>query len=437
MKRILYLECNSGISGDMTVGTLLDLGADQKFLMDTLESLKIDGYHISIGKKKKCDIEGTDFDVILENENHDHSHDHHHEHDHDHHEHDHDHHHEHDHHEHHDQDHHHDHDHHSAQGHIHRNLGDIYEIIDMIENKEIVDLAKKMFVIVADAESKAHGIPREEVHFHEVGAIDSIVDIVAAATCIVNLGIEDVVIKSLSEGTGTVKCAHGIMPVPCPATLNIAQANGLKLKITEAKGEMVTPTGAAIAAAIKTNKELPENYTIERVGIGTGKKDFPHANILRSMILNIEEDTQKTATKVIKLEANIDDATGEALGYVMNKLFESGALDVYYIPVFMKKNRPGTLLSVLCKKEDKQQLEKIIFTHTTTIGIRYIEYGRTVLDREDLVMQTDIGVLRAKKTEGHGVVNIYPEYDSIIEVAEHENISFQDAYQYIQKQFKK
>ena len=247
-EKLLYLECYSGISGDMTVGALLDLGASRNVLEETLKSLGVGGYHLHFGRKLKCGIDAYDFDVHLEEEEHGHGHDHDHDHNHGH-------------------DHNHDHTH--SHPHIHRNIQDIFEIIDRMHSEEPVkELARKMFRIVAEAESKAHGIPVEEVHFHEVGAVDSIVDIISVAVCMYDLGITDVVVSSLAEGRGYVRCQHGVMPVPVPATANIAASHGLELKLTDNEGEMVTPTGAAIAAALRTKDVLPEHYIIEKIGVG-------------------------------------------------------------------------------------------------------------------------------------------------------------------------
>lgn len=287
--KTLYLECYSGISGDMTVSALLDLGADEKVLKDALDSLKIEGYEIKIGRREKCGIDAAFFDVVLEEEKeheqshrHDHAHEHEHKHDHDH-----------------DHDHSHHHEHHNPGQHDHRNIKDIYE---MIHHSDISDrakaTAKKIFDIVAKAEAKAHGIDVEKVHFHEVGAIDSIVDIVATAVCLDNLEIQDVIVSELYEGKGHVKCQHGILPVPVPAVANIAMNHSLVMRTTDMEGELVTPTGAAITAAIKTKDSLPQKYTIKNIGIGSGKKELPRANILRAYII---EDESKKKNKSFKL----------------------------------------------------------------------------------------------------------------------------------------
>ena len=345
MRNILYLECYSGISGDMTVGALLDLGAHREVLEETLCSMGIEGYHLHFGRKKKCGIDAYNFDVELEKEQEGHDH----------------------------------HTHHSEEHihkHEHRHLSDILEIIERLKVKENVkQTAKHIFQIVAEAEAKAHGIEIEEVHFHEVGAIDSIIDILSTAICLDDLGIEEVIVSPLSEGHGYVTCQHGVMPVPVPATANIAAAYGLELRLTDNEGEMVTPTGAAIAAAIRTMDKLPEKYKIKKIGIGAGNKDFKNANILRAML--IEPIAEEKEEKKWILETNIDDSTPEALGYTMECLLEAGASDVWYMPIYMKKSRPAFLLKVICEKDQIERMEDIIFVQTTTIGIRkYQEIGR-------------------------------------------------------------
>ena len=301
MGKKLYIECNTGISGDMSVASLLDLGADKEVLQKTLDSLKdkVGGFDVKISQVTKAGIVACDFDVILDEDNHDHDmdylygHDHGHHHEHEHH-HEYDHHHVHDHHHDHGHDHHHDHEEHHHHedhaGHHHhhdaRNLEDIYKIIDSLEMTDGArELSKKVFYILAEAEAKAHKKEINEVHFHEVGAIDSIVDIVSAAVCFDNLGITDVVVKRLCEGHGNVRCQHGIIPVPVPAVINICAKYALPLSITDRKGEYVTPTGAAFVAAVMTSKELPELMTVEKVGLGAGKREHEIPGVLRAMII--------------------------------------------------------------------------------------------------------------------------------------------------------
>ncbi len=273
MPNKLYLECYSGISGDMTVAALLDLGADQQVLMEGLESLNLPGYQLKIGRVKKNGIDACDFDVILDEPEHDHEH--HHDHEHEHH-HDHEHEHPHD----------HEHEHHHHHDHVHRNIGDIFAIIDQSKiSDRAKQTAKDIFRIIAAAESKAHGIAEDQVHFHEVGAVDSIVDIVSAAICLDNLDITEAVVSDLYEGCGYVHCQHGLMPVPVPAVVNIAADNALRLRLTQTRSEMITPTGAAIAAYLSKGGKLPESFVIEKIGLGAGKKDFATANILRAFLI--------------------------------------------------------------------------------------------------------------------------------------------------------
>lgn len=430
MGQTLYLECNAGISGDMTVAALLDLGADRQILIQALNSMPVSGFEIEIGKVKKAGISVCDFHVKLDavHENHDHDmeylhgHANHHihadnpEHDHqqkymD------------------IQRHNHQHAHidsgeHSHQ-HEHRGLTEIQEIIvqtDMTERSKTIAL--RIFDILAQAEAKAHGVPLYEVHFHEVGAVDSIVDIVAVAVCLDNLDITDVIVPYLCEGKGTVRCQHGILPIPVPAVANIVQMNGLHIQITEVEGELVTPTGAAIIAAVKTKDRLPDHFTIQKIGMGGGKRSYERPSILRAMLIHTEE---ADAGCIYKLETNIDDCTGETLGYVMEQLFIHGARDVHYTPVFMKKNRPAYLLTVICTAEKVEELENIIFKETTTIGIRKIKMERKILARKSETIHLSIGEITIKKcTLPDGTIKEYPEYETVAALAKNTGKSLQE-----------
>ncbi len=406
MKNTLYLECFSGISGDMSVSALLDLGANVEVLRQGLESLNVTGYEIEISRMKKCGIDACHFDVILEGDHTHHSHEHHsHEH--------------------------HSHEHHS---HEHRNLDDIVKIID---NSTISDNAKRIskniFDFVADAEAKAHALPKNEVHFHEVGAVDSIVDIVAVAICIDNLQIEDVCVSTIYEGQGYVKCQHGTIPVPVPAVTNIASVSGLSLRITNTQGEMVTPTGIAIAAALKNIDELPENMKIVKIGIGCGKKDFKHANILRAML--IQEDA--TNDEVTVLETNIDDSSGEALAYTLDKLFTKGVNDAFFTPIYMKKNRPATKLTVICNSNIIGIVEDIIFSNLSTIGIRKYKATRSILAREIKKVETKYGMCTIKICTHKDNTYVYPEYDDVKALCDSQNLSFDDVYTSIKSEVNK
>lgn len=437
MSNKLYLECYSGISGDMTVAALLDLGASEEVLNKALESLTVDGFKTQISRVIKSGLDACDFNVVLDDkhENHDHDmnylygeHDHSHEHHHEHH-------HDHDHannHHHHDHNHEDTHSHEHNDHHEHRGLSDV---ISIIEKADITDKAKqiavKIFNILGEAEAAAHGVSIDEVHFHEVGAVDSIVDIIAVAVCLDNLEIEEVVVPVLYEGCGFIRCQHGVIPVPVPAVSKIVANNNLKLRLTNIEAELVTPTGAAIVAAIKTEDKLPGEFSIKKIGLGAGKRTYERPSILRAMII---EDESEYKDFIVKLESNIDDCSGEALGYVMERLYKAGARDVHYIPVFMKKNRPSYQLNVICKEEDVETLEDIIFEETTTIGIRKQKMERSILKREIKNVKTSLGEVVVKVCHLSRGKRVYPEYDSIIEMCKKHNKPYQDVYQIIVKE---
>ncbi len=330
---------------------------------------------------------------------------------------------------HHHHDHAHTHDHAHGHHHEHRHLADVQAIIegtDMTESAK--ELANRIFLIVAEAESAAHALPLEEVHFHEVGAIDSIVDIIAAAVCFDSLGIEDVIVPKLTEGTGTVRCQHGVLPVPVPATLNIVTAYDMPLEIMDAKGEYVTPTGAAIAAALCTSHKLPKQFNVLEVGLGAGKRAYTErTNILRAYLIETDETPEKD--EIVKIETDIDDASGEVLGYTMEKLMAAGALDVHYTPIYMKKNRPAWELTVICKEDQMEELEQIIFEETTTIGIReFPSVMRSILKREKKEIETPFGNVQVKEVTLQGKTKCYPEYESVKAVAQEAGVTFAEVY---------
>ena len=424
--KILYLECGTGISGDMTVAALLDLGADQEKLLKVLEGIPGHGFKVQISRVKKSGIDCCDFNVILDEEHDGHDHDmeylyghlegegehsaHAHSHDHDH-------------------EHHHDHDDHH---HHHTGMREIRDIIGNLEMTEGArDLALRIFEILAQAESEAHGVPADEVHFHEVGAIDSIVDIVAAAVCFDDLGIRNVAVTGIAEGSGTVRCQHGILQVPVPAVANIAKAHRLPMRFTPRKGELVTPTGAAIAAALMTRGELPERFVIERTGLGAGKREYEIPSILRAMVIEPCEEVKKAgheADTVWKLECDIDDSTGEQLGYALEKLYQEGAREAHFAPVFMKKNRPGWELTVICDNEHLEKLEDVIFSQTTTIGIRRQEMERTVLTRKTVDVKTRFGVIPVKISGEGAYRRVHPEYEKVSGAASEHGVPFGAVY---------
>ena len=526
MGKTLYLETSSGISGDMFVAAMIDLGADPEALERALNSIPADGFMVEISSVKKSGIACCDFNVILDaaHENHDHDmaylygpapvssaapqeethhchchedeeahhchchedeevpHCHCHEDEEAHHCHCHE-----------DEEAHHchcheeeeaphchchedeeaphchcheeeeaphchcheeeevhhchcheeeeahhchchggeePHHHHEHHHHHGRHLAEIMGIIDATDMTDSAKaLAGKMFHIVAEAESLAHHMPLEEVHFHEVGAIDSIVDIIAAAVTFDSLGITDVIIPCLTEGRGTVRCQHGVLPVPVPATMNIIEAYDMPLTIMEAKGEYVTPTGAAIAAAICTTHQLPKAFRIVATGLGAGKRAYTErTNILRAYLIE-GNAMEEGKDEIVKLETDIDDSTGEALGYTIDRLMQAGALDVHYSPVYMKKNRPAWELTVICKKSRMEELEDIIFKETTTIGIReFPSVMRSILHRNQKQVETPFGIAEVKEVALPGERRFYPEYESVKAIAEKEHLPFAEVY---------
>ena len=389
--KTLYFDCSSGISGNMTLGALLEIIGDEKYLLEEIKKLNIDGYKIEISKKVKNGITGTYVDVILEHEHHHHDHDH-------------------------DEHHHH---------HEHRNLNDVNAIIDnsSLEDKT-KELAKRIFLRVAKAESKVHNKPLEEVHFHEVGAIDSIIDIVGTAILINKINPDKIISSIVNDGYGFIECAHGMMNVPVPATSEIFTDSGVKFRQIDIDTELVTPTGAAIIAELATEFIPLPTMTIKKIGWGAGSKDLKIPNVLKVYYGEMENQEGN----IVVMETNIDDCGGEILGYTEELLFQNGALDVFFTPIFMKKNRPAYRLTVSCKKENMKKLQNIIFKETTTIGIRYRYENRTELERELIELDTKFGKIKAKKVKNQDETYIYPEYESIKELAIKNDIPLKDLY---------
>lgn len=388
--KTLYFDCSSGISGNMTLGALLEIVGDEKYLLEELKKLNIDGYKIEISKQVKNGITGTYVNVILEHEHH-HSHE----------------------------------DEHEHHHHEHRNLNDVNNIIDNSSlDNNTKDLAKRIFLRVAKAESKVHNKPLDEVHFHEVGAIDSIVDIVGTAILINRINPDKIISSIVNDGYGFIECAHGTMAVPVPATSEIFANSNVKFRQIDIDTELVTPTGAAIIAELAEDFITLPAMVTEKIGWGPGAKDLKIPNVLKVYYGEIQENSEN----FVVMETNIDDCSGEILGYTSEKLFESGALDVFYTPIFMKKNRPAYRLTVACRKENMIKLQNIIFKETTTIGIRYRFENRTELGREFLEIDTKYGKIKAKKVTNNGETYVYPEYESMKKIAEEKNIPLKELY---------
>lgn len=405
----LYLECYSGISGDMFIGAMLDLGVDFGYLKSELQKIHLEGYRVTYDKVSKCGVAAGNFDVVLE-ENCAHQHEHQHEHE-----------------------HHHGHEHH--QGHIHRTYRDIQHIV---QESELSDEVKKrtldIFGILAEAEGKVHGKPSDEVAFHEVGAVDSIVDIAGAAICMEYLGIREIIVSEMYEGRGHCWCQHGKIPVPVPAVMELCLRHGLPLHITETEGEMITPTGAAIAAHARNTENTLSDYRMCRAGIGAGKKDFPHANILRAVLLEKKADIQEERELVWVLETNIDDCSGERAGYAISLLMAAGALDASCFPCLMKKSRPGFMLQVICREQQIEILEDIIFRETTSIGLRKYQEERSVLPREMRQVTTAWGTAGVKVCRHKDHVFVYPEFEDIKRICEMTGRSFREVYDAVAEQ---
>lgn len=416
--KTLYFDCFSGISGDMTIGALLDLGLGLDYLKTELRKLPVEGYELHMSRVTRSNLSAIKFDVVIDGEEQHHDH-HHHEDEHHTHEH-----HAHEHH-HHDHAHDHDHEHHHESGHFHRKAS---EILAMIAESKLTPNAKRIatdiFTKLAISEGKVHHISPDDVEFHEVGAVDSIVDTVGAAIGFDALGVERFLCSAINVGSGFIHCQHGVFPVPAPATADLLRHATIYQK--HAQTELVTPTGAAILAAVVNRFGGLNGFSTEKVGYGAGTKqfaDFP--NCLRLMIGEeraISHDPFSGDIHVI--EANIDDMTPQNLAYASEKILAAGALDVFTVPIQMKKSRSGQLLQVLAPPGAVERLTKVIFQETTTIGIRRYPVERTTLDREFVDVSTEYGDVRIKVSKLDGeVVNFTPEYEDCARIAREKNVS--------------
>jgi pyridinium-3,5-bisthiocarboxylic acid mononucleotide nickel chelatase len=438
--KTLYLDIFSGISGDMFIGAMLDLGVDFHAFEHELEKLGVEGYHLHFRRAQKSAIEGVKFDVHLEDDHHhehghehQHEHGHSHEHGHHHHEHEHQHHgHSHSHaHEHHHDDHDHDHEHHGHEGHEHhghehehgRSFAEIRELIQRSKlSPWVKEKAVGVFTRIARAEGKIHGMPAEEVHFHEVGAVDSIVDVVGACVALEMLGKPRVVANHVVEGTGFIQCAHGRFPIPAPATLNILGDARIAISQCEEPHELVTPTGAAILAEFVESFGPMRGLVAEKVGFGLGTRDNKtRPNVLRAVLGASKQEAANDweTDTVVSLETNLDDCLPEALGRFMERALEAGALDVFYTPVQMKKNRPGVVLTVLCAENGADGFSEMMLRETTAFGVRRTVYERRKLRREVRQIKTRFGNVAVKIGRLNGkVIQASPEYESCRGLAE-------------------
>lgn len=373
--KVLYLDCASGISGDMTVAALLDLGADVDVMMKGLESMKVPGWRAAAKKAMKGPLAGTAFRVEVDE---------------------------------------------TASG-GDRSLPDIETLIngaDISEGAKI--LALSAFRKLAEAEAAIHGTTIEHVHFHEVGAADSIVDIVGAAIAVDQLAPDRIVVSPIAMSRGHVRCRHGLIPLPAPAALELAKGIPIRRPPMPITRELATPTGLALAKAFASEfGEMPEG-TVSAVGTGLGHAEFPWPNVLRAILMETQ-DAQPT-DQVVQLEANLDDMTAEAMAYVLESALSKGALDAWLVPIHMKKGRPGFIFTVLCKPDDEQACTALILRETSTLGVRRRNLERTILEREALTVTTRFGSIRCKIAHYEGDPKIKPEYEDCSHAAREHNV---------------
>ena len=429
-----------GAAGDMLTAALLEIVPDKDKCVRELNAIGIPGVRFEAVPAVKCGITGTHVSVKIDGveeadllsgaeHHHEHGHDHHHCHDYDHHhdhDHDHDHHHDHGHHHDHDHDHHHDHGHDHGHdhehGHHHSSLADIEAIVNGLNIEDVVkEDVLAVYRLIAEAESHAHGMPVTDIHFHEVGTMDAIADITAVCYLVRAIAPDHITVSPIHVGSGHVHCAHGILPVPAPATAYILR--GAPIYGGRIRGELCTPTGAALLRHFANEFGDMPVMTVSAIGYGMGNKDFEEANCVRVML----GETGRGTDEIIELDCNIDDMTGEELGYAFEKLFSAGARDVFSTPITMKKNRPGILLSVLCAPSQKDSIIRGIFKYTTTIGIREKLLRRYVLDRSEDIVSAEGVYVRRKEVSGYGIIRSKYEYDDLRKIADAQGISLRDA----------
>ena len=424
--KTLYLECAMGAAGDMLTAALLELTEDRQAFLDKMNTIGLPGVRVVAEESVKCGITGTHIRVTVdgaEEESADaEEHHHHHVHDHEHpHEHDHD----------HGQPHDHDeaHEHEHSHGHHHyASAADIEALIDGLDVSERVKKdAKAVYGLIAEAESKVHGRPVREIHFHEVGTLDAVADVVGVCLLMEALSPDQVIVSPVHTGCGHVHCAHGILPVPAPATALILQ--GIPSYGGQVRGELCTPTGAALLKHFASGFGDRPVMTVEKIGYGMGKKDFERANCVRAFL----GESEGRREIISKLECNLDDMTGEDIGFAIEQLFAAGAFEVYTQPVGMKKSRPGVLLTVICSTGDADRLAGEMMKHTTTLGIRRQDMSRYVLKRKVETVDTPCGKVRVKYASGMGVTRSKAEYEDLAALAREKNVSLNDVRRMIRE----
>ena len=385
--KVIYLDCSMGAAGDMLMAALYELLEDKQAFLDMMRSLGLPSIEISAEPAVKCGITGTHMKVLVHGSEeqdalHDHLHEHAHEHSHDH------------------------------EHHHHTDLHEIEHLLSHLDLPQTVrDDALAVYHRIAEAESKVHGRPVDQIHFHEVGTLDALADVVGVCLLMHLLAPDAVYASNVHVGCGQVKCAHGILPVPAPATALLLA--GVPIYGGAIQGELCTPTGAALLTHFVTKFGAMPAMRLLKSGYGMGTKDFPAANCVRAMLG--EQDAP--AEEILELSCNLDDCTGEAIGFAMERLLDAGALDVYWTSVGMKKNRPGILLTCMCRPLDREKMVELLFRHTTTLGVRESAFRRYTLSRESKTIQTPDGDIRVKVSTGYGVVREKPEFEDLAKIA--------------------
>ena len=379
--KTLYLDCSMGAAGDMLTAALLELLPDPDAFIETLNDLAIPGVQFNKEIAVKCGIKGTHISVTVNGEEEgEHMH-----------------------------------------GHHHSSMHEIAHIIaDLKLPEKVQNDVLAVYDLIAQAESLVHGVPVTDIHFHEVGTMDAVADVTAVCLLMNEIAPDEVVVSPVHVGSGQVRCAHGILPVPAPATAYILK--DVPIYGGTVKGELCTPTGAALLKHFATRfGDMPVMKT-QSIGYGMGKKDFETANCVRAML----GETKDKKDTVLELSCNVDDMTAEAIGFATERLFAGGAMEVYTVPIGMKKSRPGTLIRVMCREEDRENIIALLFKHTTTIGVREAVTRRFVLDRRMESLHTPYGVVRRKVSSGYGVSRAKYEYEDLARIAKEQNISLDE-----------
>ena len=395
--KTLYIECGMGAAGDMLMAALSELLPDPDAFVAQMNALGLPGVRVERQRSVKCGITGTHMAVTVHGEEeHEHPHDHEH----------------------------HEHEHH----HHHSHPSDIRALIDgMALPENVKQNARRVYDLIAKAESEVHGEPVEHIHFHEVGALDAVADVTGVCLLMDMIAPDRVVVSPVHVGSGTVHCAHGILPVPAPATAKLL--TGVPIYSTDVRGELCTPTGAALLKTFADAFGPMPPMTVEKLGYGMGTKDFERANCVRVML----GDTAEASDAVTELSCNLDDMTGEALAFATERLLDAGALDVWFQSIQMKKGRPGVMLCCLCRPGEASRFADLMFKHTTTLGVRFHTLDRFTLDRRELTRETPWGPVRVKHASGHGATREKPEFDDLSHIARRENLSIDEVLKGIQK----